>query len=233
MTSWMLACFTLDPHMHRWPGCISKRLVTLLATAKWNIWCSMRICSKSDFHRYYKSTEVKKSLCSVVRLDWLDWQFTCTWSGIPQGRFEPASPREMFWRKLAHRVSPVPASLHLLALQLKPSIRSSHPPFGFTPGDATATQGIGVWSTEVYWLHRHLLVHFVGQKVLNLLPSTDKPTLWHPKLKITELKLLYQISSSCPDEHNPLVKGIAGLPSLLVISNTFIYQCALPAVISY
>ncbi len=50
--------------------------------------------------------------------------------------------------------SPVPVSLHLLALQLKPSLPvrfeiawapALHTlPFGFNPSDATVTQGIGV-----------------------------------------------------------------------------------------
>ncbi len=50
--------------------------------------------------------------------------------------------------------------------------------FGLNPGDATGTQGIGVWSAEVCWLHRHSLNLFVGQQVLNLLPSPGIPTLW-------------------------------------------------------
>ncbi len=37
-------------------------------------------------------------------------------------------------------------------------------PFGFNPGDAvTGTQGIGVWSAKVCWLHRRLLEYFVCQ----------------------------------------------------------------------
>ncbi len=47
---------------------------------------------------------------------------------------------------------------------------------GFNPGCGTGTQGVGVWSAEVCWLHRHLLNHSVGQKVLNLLPSPGVPT---------------------------------------------------------
>ncbi len=72
--------------------------------------------------------------------------------------------------------SPVPASLHLLALQLKLFLHGLRAPlfthsfFGFNPGDATGTQGIGVWSAEVWWLHYPLLENFVGQKVFNLLP---------------------------------------------------------------
>ncbi len=59
-------------------------------------------------------------------------------------------------------------------------------PFGFDPGDATKTQGIGVWSAEVCWLHRHLDL-FVGQYVLNLLPSPGIPTLWNPKTLVVGL----------------------------------------------
>ncbi len=85
--------------------------------------------------------------------------------------------------------SPVLASLHLVALKLKPSWacpvwerRSvccvhTHPPFCLNPGDATAMKGIGVWSAEVCWIHRHLDL-FVGQQVLNLLPSPGIPTRW-------------------------------------------------------
>ncbi len=67
---------------------------------------------------------------------------------------EPASPREKHgdasWIGSTPR-SPVPASLHLLALQLKPVrfenagvsvLQITH--FSFNPGGATGTQGIGV-----------------------------------------------------------------------------------------
>ncbi len=51
-------------------------------------------------------------------------------------------------------------------------------PFGFNPGDAvTGTQGIGVCPAEVCSLHRHLLDHFLGRYVLNLLPSSGVRTL--------------------------------------------------------
>ncbi len=71
-------------------------------------------------------------------------------------RVESASPREkhgvIAWVVSKPR-SPVPASLYLLALQLKPSLPRASDlhtlPFGFNPGDTTGTQGIGFWSAEV------------------------------------------------------------------------------------
>ncbi len=66
--------------------------------------------------------------------------------------------------------SPVSALLHLLDLQLKPSLTGLWAPerllftlslLGFNPGDS---QGIGAWPAEVYcWLHRHLMDRFVCQ----------------------------------------------------------------------
>ncbi len=52
---------------------------------------------------------------------------------------------DVSWVPSAARSS-VPASLHLLVLQLKPSfpcLRARALPFGFDPGDATGTQEIG------------------------------------------------------------------------------------------
>ncbi len=69
---------------------------------------------------------------------------------------EPASLREelddVSWVVSTPR-SPVTASLHLLALQLKPSLCGLRAPehpfftpfiFGLNPGDALGTQGVGV-----------------------------------------------------------------------------------------
>ncbi len=64
-------------------------------------------------------------------------------------RIEPASPRvnhgDVSWVVSTPR-SQVPVPLHLLALQLNLGLLSL---FGLNPGDATGTQGIGVWSAEV------------------------------------------------------------------------------------
>ncbi len=90
-----------------------------------------------------------------------------SWCGIQHGRAEPASPRENqgddSW-VVSTPMSSVPATLHLLVLQLTSSspvwegrsIRSSHPPpFGFNPGEATGAHEVRVRSTEVCWLHHH------------------------------------------------------------------------------
>ncbi len=61
---------------------------------------------------------------------------------------------------------PAPASGIHLAHQVweRRSVRPSHTlPFAFNPGDATGTQGIGVWSAKVCWLPYHLSDHFVSQ----------------------------------------------------------------------
>ncbi len=51
---------------------------------------------------------------------------TCSCGGIHSGRVEPASPMEIFIADASRLAStprfPFPASLHLLALQLKPSL---------------------------------------------------------------------------------------------------------------
>ncbi len=63
------------------------------------------------------------------------------------------------------------------------SVRSIHPSSNFNSDDETGTQGIGVWSADVYWLHRHLLDDFVGQLVFNLLPIPSIPNHKHQWLK--------------------------------------------------
>ncbi len=118
-------------------------------------------------------------------IDNLTHLFTRTCGGT-----HPASPRhgDFSWVGTTPR-SPSPASRYLLALHFKPSwlvrfesARDStlHAlPFGFNPGDATGTQGIGVWSAEVCWLHRHSVGHFGGQLLRILLSRNNKPVVWH------------------------------------------------------
>ncbi len=79
--------------------------------------------------------------------------YLLTCGHIHPGRVEPASPRhgDVSWVP-----SPRVAAHIGFAAQVKPArfVRAGAPalhtlPFGFNPGDATGTQGIGVWSAEV------------------------------------------------------------------------------------
>ncbi len=86
--------------------------------------------------------------------DGSSYLLTCTWGGIHPEQVEPESPREnhcVSWVVSTLR-SPVPASLQLLALQLKPSLSGlrapEHPLFTssllvFNPGDARDRNLIG------------------------------------------------------------------------------------------
>ncbi len=97
--------------------------------------------------------------------------FTCTWGGIYPRRVEPASSREkhgdVSW---VYRVPSPDVTAYIgFAAQAKLARPESDGEsafhtllFGFIPVDATGTQGIGVWSAEVCWLHRHL-DNFVGE----------------------------------------------------------------------
>ncbi len=72
----------------------------------------------------------------LIICSWIVLTFTC--GGIHPGRVEPASPMhdDVSWVGSTPR-SPIPASLHLLAMQLKPSVSSlwapEHPLFTHPP----------------------------------------------------------------------------------------------------
>ncbi len=101
--------------------------------------------------------------------------YTCTCGGIQTGRVEPTSPMESTVAISVVNVSwavSTPKSLAKLSRFESAGESVIHAlPICFNPGDAMGTKGIGIWSAEVCWLHRHLLDHFVDQKVFNLLPS--------------------------------------------------------------
>ncbi len=81
-------------------------------------------------------------------------RLSCICGDIHCGWMEPTSPQNgICTPRLLHRLAQAcPVCEHR-------TVRSNHPPpfFGFTLGDATAMQGIGVWLAEVWWPHRHLL----------------------------------------------------------------------------
>ncbi len=128
-----------------------------------------------------------RSEASLRRGDDEGQLLTCICGGIHPGWFEPTlligrtiSIDEYSWVVSTSR-SPVPVSLHLLALQLEPKrpLFTPLPRFGFNSGDATGVQGVEVWSIELCWLHHHFLDHYVGRRVLNLMPSPGIPNHLH------------------------------------------------------
>ncbi len=127
---------------------------------------------------------------------------TYTYSGIHLGWVEPTLPVIACWWFVGRQYVevPAPASLHFLALQLKPSLpvlRALERPlftypffwfeFRWRDGDARDMSLIG------RGVHRHL-VHFLDQKLLNLLPSPGIPTLWHTSIAVQSSN----VNHSCP-----------------------------------
>ncbi len=113
--------------------------------------------------------------CLNLSISQAIYLLACTCSGIHPWQVEPASPKhgDVSWVGITPR-SPVPASQAKLVRFVGAGASALHTFFYYNPGDATGMQGIGVWSTEVWWLHRYLCDLFMGQSVAQ---SSAQP--WH------------------------------------------------------